>query len=503
MAKPLTRPETGRVLQTTPGLQSISARRATAGTSDAGHWPAQGRDRQVPGDAEIVDLFGRSDKPEPREEFPRACVQRRCHRFMRSRGLGGGWPAGRRVDTLVPTGVRASHRMLPIGTDAPLYHWPIATVVMIVANIAATLTAWNIDPETSESWMLAYGQGLHPSQWLTYNFLHADLFHLAGNLVFLWTFGLIVEGKVGPLAFSALFLGLGIVEGALVQTAMLGFEGTQSALGASGAICGLIGIGLVWAPRNEISVVLIYTFGFMPRIRQFDWPVVGFAALFLAWQIFTGFFSLLIMGAMGRYIIATEGLHLIGAILGFALGTVLVKSGWVDCEGWDLFARGISGRRRTSPGPPSAQRRTRTPVDVEARSAEALGNLRAALDEGAALEALASHQYLARMASGWRPLESDLLRLIGMLQKAGHTPESLPVMKEYVSRFPGKGARVRLKLAQILLRDQHRPAAALRVLADIQEPDLPDDLRALRQRMEQEAHRLIDAGDLELEGEAW
>ena len=30
--------------------------------------------------------------------------------------------------------------------------------------------------------------------------------------------------------------------------------------------------------------------------------------------------------------------HLIGAAIGFVVGTVLLKQRWVDCENWDLFA---------------------------------------------------------------------------------------------------------------------------------------------------------------------
>lgn len=396
--------------------------------------------------------------------------------------------------------------MIPIGTDAPIYHWPFATVGVIAATVGASIAAWSVGEEAAAPWMLTYGEGLHPLQWLSYNFLHADILHLAGNMIFLWTFGLIVEGKVGALAFLAMYIGLGVIEGALVQAAMLGVESQQAALGASGAICGLIGVGLVWAPRNEVSVLLIYFFGFMLRVRQFDWPVIGFAALYFAWQIFNGVFSLMMMTGMGRFVIATEGLHLIGALLGFGLGTLLLKSNLVDCEGWDLFTRGLSGRAPTKAAAKKKKKRRTgagAPRSVETESADALANLRAAIDEGVALEALASYQYLSRLASGWRPLEPDLLRLIALLQKEGYTLESLPVMKDYVERFPDKSARVRLKLAQILLRDQHRPAAALRVLAEVDDTSLPEDLRAVRRRMEEVARRQRDEGELEVEGEPW
>ena len=50
------------------------------------------------------------------------------------------------------------------------------------------------------------GDGIHPLQWLTNIFLHAGFFHLVGNMIFLWTFGFVVEGKLGWLPFTALYL---------------------------------------------------------------------------------------------------------------------------------------------------------------------------------------------------------------------------------------------------------------------------------------------------------
>ena len=112
--------------------------------------------------------------------------------------------------------------MIPWGTDAPIYHWPIVTGAMILANVAVFVGEVNdvVGPE----WALALGDGLHPLQWLTHNFLHIGLGHLIGNVIFLWAFGIIVEGKLGALPFLALYLAIGVAHGAAVQTLMLGIE---------------------------------------------------------------------------------------------------------------------------------------------------------------------------------------------------------------------------------------------------------------------------------------
>ena len=61
------------------------------------------------------------------------------------------------------------------------------------------------------------GRGrLHPIQWVTHNFLHYDVLHLAGNMLFLWSFGIVVEGKLGAFKFLMTYLAIGTLHGALV-----------------------------------------------------------------------------------------------------------------------------------------------------------------------------------------------------------------------------------------------------------------------------------------------
>lgn len=397
--------------------------------------------------------------------------------------------------------------LIPLGTDAPVYHWPIVTVAIMVATVAASIGAWTLAPETTVAWNLVYGEGLHPIQWLSWNFLHGGIGHLIGNLIYLWIFGIVVEGKVGGLGFLAIYLGLGVVEGAIVQALMLRIEPGHSALGASGVICGLIGMGLVWAPRNEVSLALIVFWRFMPRFVTFELPVVAFAVLYFLWQIVDAGIGLAVAG---RWIIGTGLLHLFGAVLGFVLATILVKTDRVDCEGWDVYSRGASGRApvaETGRRKRSRKRKKRrggksaaSKLDFEARSTEALGGLRAAIQDGAALEALGCYHDLQRMPEGWRPVEPDVLKLIGLLQRGGFQAESQPVMVDYLERFgdaPG-AARVRLKLARMLLTEE-RPAKALRVLKGVSERDLPEELRGVRRKLESEAQRMRAEGVLELD----
>ncbi|MEO6810524.1 MAG: rhomboid family intramembrane serine protease, partial [Isosphaeraceae bacterium] len=62
-----------------------------------------------------------------------------------------------------------------------------------------------------------------------------------------------------------------------------------------------------------------------------------------------------------------------------------------------------------------------------------------------------------------------------------------------------QGDRMRLKLAQVMIRDQDRPTNALRVLAEI--GALPAQLDALRVQLIRQAKQMQEEGVLELEGD--
>jgi membrane associated rhomboid family serine protease len=218
--------------------------------------------------------------------------------------------------------------IIPYNTDAPLYHRPFATIGLIAVNtivFLATANHPNIEP-----WLLAFGQGLHPVQWVTSVFLHDGVGHLLGNMVFLWVFGLVIEGKLGWWKFLLVYLGLGAFESAAAQICMLSGDGY--ALGASGAIYGLLAMSLIWAPSNEVHCV-----GFWGIYGKFfEVPILGFAAFYVGMEIFFVWLS--------DFAMSSSMLHLAGALPGIGLGITMFKLGFVDCEEWDIFAV-LAGRQ--------------------------------------------------------------------------------------------------------------------------------------------------------------
>lgn len=85
--------------------------------------------------------------------------------------------------------------------------------------------------------------------------LHGSLAHLMFNSLALWNLGLLLERLLGSARFLSLYVlaGLG---GNLLGTALTGLGDFSSSVGASGAICGLLGAAaaLGWRPRGELPL---------------------------------------------------------------------------------------------------------------------------------------------------------------------------------------------------------------------------------------------------------
>ncbi|MCX7305221.1 MAG: rhomboid family intramembrane serine protease [Hyphomicrobiales bacterium] len=95
--------------------------------------------------------------------------------------------------------------------------------------------------------------------YVSYAFLHGDIFHLGGNMLFLWVFGDNVEDALGHIKFLIFYM-LCAVAGALFH----GLVATQSEvplIGASGAIAGVVTAYLILHPRVKIWIL---AFGRIP-----------------------------------------------------------------------------------------------------------------------------------------------------------------------------------------------------------------------------------------------
>ena len=97
--------------------------------------------------------------------------------------------------------------------------------------------------------------------------------------------------------------------------------------GASLVVFALLGMVLVWAPKNEISCLWIGL-----NAGTFEMEYVYFCGFKIGAEIIGS-----VIGAHG-YEVTSEIAHALGAVLGFGVAAAFVKLNWVDCENWDWFA---------------------------------------------------------------------------------------------------------------------------------------------------------------------
>jgi membrane associated rhomboid family serine protease len=225
--------------------------------------------------------------------------------------------------------------MLPLKGDTPSRTAPVITVSIITLNVLLFLYYMALrlgislqvdDPpnaaETARQFVLEFGlvpcrlSGFcatppdQPSPLFTVlssMFLHGSLFHIAGNMLFLWIFGNTVEGALGHGRFAVFYLVSGIA--AIAAQVLAGPAAVAPVIGASGAVSGVLGGYLVLFPRSR--VLAIVSVGFFWRLLRV--PALIVLGLWIALQILNG------LGYFG----AAPGVAWFAHIGGFFAGMVL------------------------------------------------------------------------------------------------------------------------------------------------------------------------------------
>jgi membrane associated rhomboid family serine protease len=178
--------------------------------------------------------------------------------------------------------------LLPYRAKNPPERFPYATLGLIGINILVfALTSelfMEVRKEAIDSFALTHATLLsEPWRILTSMFLHADIFHIGGNMLFLWLFGASVEGRLGPFKFLTLYLTAGVV-GDLLSDLMWGTLNPDApSLGASGAIMGLGGAYLYMFPYSLICI--FYWLGWFWRgvfEMQARWVVLFYIGIDMA-----------------------------------------------------------------------------------------------------------------------------------------------------------------------------------------------------------------------------
>jgi len=172
---------------------------------------------------------------------------------------------------------------LPLKDLNPTRTFPYVTYLLIAANVVGYLVETLMIRQYGAS-AVAGGYGLVPTRLLadpfgeaftlfTSMFMHGDLSHIAGNMLFLYIFGDNVEDALGHVRYLAFYLLAGAA--AAAAQVLTGIDSPIVMLGASGAIAGVLGAYVVLYPRAPVLGVFVFILITVPA-----WLVIGYWFLF-------------------------------------------------------------------------------------------------------------------------------------------------------------------------------------------------------------------------------
>ncbi len=220
--------------------------------------------------------------------------------------------------------------MIPINDENPTYSTPIVVYALIAINVIVFLHEMSLGSGLDGFFQLyavipqqlsASFNGTPPDQpvpelatLITSQFLHGGFMHIAGNMLFLWTFGDNIEHDLGHVKFLFFYLLCGVLAG--LTHWFFGMQSAAPTVGASGAIAGVMGAYLVKYPKAKI-VTLLPLFIIWTTVRI---PAVFFLGFWFVQQAISSVASLGIPETTGVAYWAHAGGFIFGAILGPMLG---------------------------------------------------------------------------------------------------------------------------------------------------------------------------------------
>lgn len=212
--------------------------------------------------------------------------------------------------------------MIPLRDENPTRKLPIVVYVIIALNVIAyiyngtmgsgsnPLSGFELVPiEVTKGIDIGHATPVQP--WLTIftsMFLHANLLHIGGNMLYLWIFGNNIEDVLGHFKFLLFYLAAGVA--AAFAQILMDPTSTVPMIGASGAIAGVLGAYIYLFPRARI-VTLILIFPFIQLVSLSASLVLGF------WIVLQVINSLLTPAAGG-------GVAYSAHIGGFAAGFLMI-----------------------------------------------------------------------------------------------------------------------------------------------------------------------------------
>jgi membrane associated rhomboid family serine protease len=218
-------------------------------------------------------------------------------------------------------------------------------------------------------------------QFITYQFLHANWMHIAGNMLFLYIFGNNVNDKMGQVGYLAFYLAGGIFS-ALLYILTQGHE--SQLVGASGSISAVTGAYLVLLPRSNVTIFWWFFFVGVTEV-----PSLYFIAGFFAYDIFLNFSSADNVA---------HAAHIGGTLFGFLACVCLLVFRLLPRDHFDVvsliqrwnrrrqyremvssgynpfeYTQSTPAEGSTKPGPPLPNAQTQEILELRAKIADAVG----------------------------------------------------------------------------------------------------------------------------------
>lgn len=185
--------------------------------------------------------------------------------------------------------------MIPLKDDVRSSTFPLVTILIIAINVA--VFAYQLTLGRAGGEVFIYRAAAIPYEvthlvdigprslvplpftLFTAMFVHGGLFHLAGNMLFLWIFGDNIEDKFGHILYALFYLAAGVV--ASLSHILVSPSTTIPMIGASGAIAGVLGAYFVYFPRAQVKTLIFLLF-FVTTVSV---PAVLFLGLWFLMQV--------------------------------------------------------------------------------------------------------------------------------------------------------------------------------------------------------------------------
>ena len=223
--------------------------------------------------------------------------------------------------------------MFPLHDDNQRLHGrPYVTYLLIAINaiifLAEVIVTANFSDRAATNALLQT-YGAIPDKVLGGNifsvissmFLHGGIAHLIGNMLFLFVFGDNIEDKFGRIKYVLIYIAWGIAAAyAHSFYAVSTGGGDIPAIGASGAVSGVLGAYLVLFPRAKIFTIIAAFFITTVRI-----PAIAYIPFWFVMQVILGLLNPL----GGVAYLAHIGGFLAGVLTGYVLKNVITGHGMV------------------------------------------------------------------------------------------------------------------------------------------------------------------------------